>query len=440
MLKRAKSLFGAFGLVNILLMSACGGAAAPASSSPAGSPAPASAAKPAASAPTSAAASTAASAKPAASGAASAKPAASGAASVKPAASGAASAKPAASTAAGASAAAAAKPASSLGPVFSPSAKPSDKLKLVYGNPVTPPNMVHMAAYIAKDMGIFDEVGLDVEFKSFEGGVDALRGGLSGGLDVVGTSSDPLFAAVQQGANVKAIGTYAPKLSVSAVSAADVKTPKDLKGKKIGTPGGVGAFSEVMARLLLQTNGMTPQDVQYVNVTTAGRVPGLVNKQIDMSILHIDQYYTAIGQARDLVDLANMWEIVPDWWYSAFAATDDNVKNKREALTRFMTAVVKAQRVMYQDPTNTKKWAVEETKAKPDVIDRAYDQLAKGGVWAVNDGMPQKLIDYTVDKEVELGVVKAQNKPTYAQIVDKSLADEAVKRNGGAWTGDPRWY
>jgi len=413
MFKPAKLLSTTLGLVRILLLSACGGGAAPASS------APASAAKPAASA---AAASAAASAKPAAS--ASAKPAASGSASAKPAASG----------------AAAAKPAGSFGPVFSAAAKPSDKLKLVYGNPVTPPNLVHMAAYIAKDMGFFDEVGLDVEFKSFEGGVDALRGGLSGGLDVVGTSSDPLFAAVQQGAPVKAIGTYAPKLSVSMVGQSTIKTPADLKGKKIGTPGGIGGFTEVMARLVLQKANLTPPDVQYVNVTTAGRVPALVNKQIDATVMHVDQYLTATSQVPDLVDVANLWEIAPDWWYSAFATTEDNMKNKREALTRFMTAVVKAQRTMYIDPANTKKWAAEETKAKPDVIDKAYDQLATGGIWAVNDGMPEKLINYTIDKEVDVNVLKAQNKPTYAQVTDKSIVDEAIKRNGGVWSGDPRWY
>jgi nicotinamidase-related amidase len=85
-----------------LLLTACGGGAAPASSAPAASsPAAASlaASKPAASTAASAKPAASASAKPAASGAASAKPAASGAASAKPAASGAAS-KPAASGAA----------------------------------------------------------------------------------------------------------------------------------------------------------------------------------------------------------------------------------------------------------------------------------------------------------------------------------------------------
>jgi ABC-type nitrate/sulfonate/bicarbonate transport system substrate-binding protein len=120
--------------------------------------------------------------------------------------------------------------------------------------------------------------------------------------------------------------------------------------------------------------------------------------------------------------------------------TDDVRTQKREAMVRFMTAVIKAQRFMYTNPAETKKIAVDETKAAPDVIYKAYDDLSKGGVWSVNDGMPQNLIEYTVDKEAEIGTIKPDNKPTYEQIVDKSIVQEAIQRNGGPWTGDPRWY
>ena len=84
--------------------------------------------------------------------------------------------------------------------------------------------------------------------------------------------------------------------------------------------------------------------------------------------------------------------------------------------------------------------AVDETKAKQEVIDKAYDDLSKGGVWSVNDGMPQKLIDYTIGKEIEVGTIKADPKPTYEQVIDTSIVQEAIQRNGGPWSGDPRWY
>jgi ABC-type nitrate/sulfonate/bicarbonate transport system substrate-binding protein len=331
-------------------------------------------------------------------------------------------------------------PASQASPVATrPAVPPPDKLKLVYGNPVTPPSMVHLPAYVANRLGFFDEVGLEVEFKSFEGGVGALRGGIAGGLDVVGTSSDPLFAAIQAGAPVKAIGTYAPRLSVVVTAAPDIRTPADLKGRKIGIQE-VGGFNEVMARLLLQSVGLTERDVQYVSIATANRVPALINGQVDATVLHIDQYYAAISQKPDLVNLAQMWEVVPDWWYSAFVSNETVLREKREALIRFLTAVIKAQRTMYLDPQAVKPIAVEETRRKPEEVERAYEDLVRGGVWNVNDGMPRHMIEYTVDKEVEVGIVRPENKPTYEQIVERSLVDEAVRRNGGPWTGDPRWY
>jgi NitT/TauT family transport system substrate-binding protein len=357
-----------------------------------------------------------------------------------PAATTAAAAKPAASAVATTAPAAAAAGAITPGPVATkPATNPTDKMSLVFGGAVTPPSMVHLPPYVAKDMGFFDEVGLDVEIKSFEGGVGALRGGISGGLDIVATSSDPLFAAIQQGAPVKAIGTYAPKLSVVMMGRPDVKTPADLKGKKLGIQE-VGGFNDVMSRLVLQRSNISPNDVQFVNVATANRVTSMVQGQTDATVLHIDQYYAALAADPNFNVLAKMWEVVPDWWYSAFVVTDDVRTQKREAVVRFMTAVIKAQRFMYTNPVETKKIAVDETKRKPEEVDKAYDNLVSGGIWSVNDGMPQKLIDYTIDREIELGVVKAENKPTYEQIVDKSIVDEAIKRNGGPWTGDQRWY
>ena len=65
--------------------------------------------------------------------------------------------------------------------------------------------MVHLPAYIAKELGYFDEVGLDVEIKSFEGGVGGLRAALAGGVDIAGTSSDPLMAAIGAGAGGRVV-------------------------------------------------------------------------------------------------------------------------------------------------------------------------------------------------------------------------------------------
>src|SRR5207302_485823 len=101
-----------------------------------------------------------------------------------------------------------------------PAAKPQAKATCTNKSvkiavPVTPPNVVHMPPYVAQDLGIFRDEGLTVELVRFEGGVGAFRAVAGGSVDLAGTSSEPFVTAVAQGAEVKAVYTYAPNVDVS---------------------------------------------------------------------------------------------------------------------------------------------------------------------------------------------------------------------------------
>ena len=72
------------------------------------------------------------------------------------------------------------------------------KRKVVFGVPVTPPNVVHIPPYVAKELGFFTENNIEVEFVTFEGGTQTLRGSVAGGLDITGTSSDPAIIAAAE--------------------------------------------------------------------------------------------------------------------------------------------------------------------------------------------------------------------------------------------------
>src|SRR5262245_66657207 len=153
------------------------------------------------------------------------------------------------------------------------------KRKVVFGVPVTPPNVVHIPPYVAKEMGFFGENNIDVEFVTFEGGTQTLRGSVAGGLDITGTSADPAIIAAARGAGTKVVGTYSHKLSQSMLVQGEIKSCKDLKDRKIGIQE-VGAFNEVMSRAVLATCGLTPKEVQYVPVSTKGRVPEIVRAYV----------------------------------------------------------------------------------------------------------------------------------------------------------------
>ncbi len=317
-------------------------------------------------------------------------------------------------------------------------AEAQNKRKVVFGVPVTPPNVVHIPPYVAKEMGFFAENNIEAEFVTFEGGTQTLRGSVSGGLDITGTSSDPAIIAAARGAGTKVLGTYSHKLSQSMLVQGDIKSCKDLKGRKIGIQE-VGAFNEVMSRAVMASCGLTPKDVQYVNVSTKGRVPGLISGQIDTAILHVDQALMAKKKKPDLNILVNLWEPLPKWLYAVYIAPEKEIARNRQLYIDLMAALIKANRFMYNNKEKTVEIATKYTQEPADIIAQTYDLLAGAGAWPVNSGLPRDMIEWTINKQVELGTIKAQEKPTYEKLIDVSLVQAALAKAGGRLTGDKRW-
>lgn len=312
------------------------------------------------------------------------------------------------------------------------------KRKVVFGVPVTPPNVVHIPPYIAKEMGFFAENNIEAEFVTFEGGTQTLRGSVSGGLDITGTSSDPAIIGAARGAGTKVLGTYSHKLSQSMLVQGDIRTCKDLKDRKIGIQE-VGAFNEVMSRAVMATCGLTPKDVQYVNVSTKGRVPGLISGQIDTAILHVDQALVAKKKKADLNILVNLWETLPKWLYAAYIAPEKEIASNRQLYVDIMAALIKANRFIYNNKEKTVEIATKYTQQPADVVGQTYDLLADAGAWPVNNGLPRDMVEWTINKQVELGTIKAQEKPTYEKLIDVSVLQAALAKAGGRLTGDKRW-
>jgi NitT/TauT family transport system substrate-binding protein len=312
------------------------------------------------------------------------------------------------------------------------------KRKVVFGVPVTPPNVVHIPPYVAKEMGYFNDLNIEVELVTFEGGTQTVRGSVAGGLDITGTSADPAIIAAARGAGTKVVGTYSHKLSQSMLVQGDIKSCKDLKDKKIGIQE-VGAFSEVMSRAVLASCGLTAKDVQYVPVSTKGRVPGLLSGQIDSAVLHVDQALVAKKKKADLNILVNLWETLPKWLYAAYIAPEKEISSNRQLYVDIMAALIKANRFMYNNKPKTVEIVTKYTQQDAEVVAQTYDLLAGAGAWPVNDGLPKDMVEWTIAKQVELGTIKAEEKPSYEKLVDVSVIQAALTKAGGRLKGDKRW-
>jgi ABC-type nitrate/sulfonate/bicarbonate transport system substrate-binding protein len=301
--------------------------------------------------------------------------------------------------------------------------------KITIAVPVTPPNVVHLTPYVADAFGYFKDENLTIELVRFEGGVGSLRASASGGITLAGTSSEPVIDGIANGAEVKAVYSYAPAVDVSFVVGAGIKTLADLKGKKMGVqePGG---FADVLTRIVLKKAGIDPKDVTFVQTTTAGRVQQLIAGATDTAILHIDQTKTVQKKNPSLSVLVNMWDILSDYQYSVYVAPTQAIKDDAATLECTIRALMRANRAMY-DPANRQKIidiAVKEGKTDPTIAAETFDLLVKAKAWPQNEGVPKSFIEGTVASEKGFG--KITKDLTFDQIVDLSIATKVVSQLG----------
>jgi hypothetical protein len=74
------------------------------------------------------------------------------------------------------------------------------------------------------------------------------------------------------------------------------------------------------------------------------------------------------------------------------------------------------------------KIAAKASQIDVAVAESAIKSYQSFNYWVNNDGLDQKQLMAQVDDLVKVGLMKAENKPSYDKIVDRSLYAEAMKR------------
>ncbi len=145
--------------------------------------------------------------------------------------------------------------------------------------------LYYLPLTIADRQGYFNAEGLDVEILDFPGGAKALQALLGGSVDVVSGAYEHTISQQAKGQNIEALvlqGKYsAIVLGMSKAKAAQYKSPKDLKGMKIGVTA-PGSSTNMFVNILLAKDGLKPDDVSIIGVgATAGAVAIMKHGEID---------------------------------------------------------------------------------------------------------------------------------------------------------------
>lgn len=157
---------------------------------------------------------------------------------------------------------------------------------------------------IAERLGYFKDEGLDVTITDFPGGAKALQSLMGGSADIVSGSYEHTINMQAKGQSIRAVavqGRYAGiVLGLSKEKAAQYKSPKDLKGLKIGVTA-PGSSTNMFVNALLAKEGLKPDAVSIIGVgATSGAIAAMQKGQID-AIANLDPVINMLEVSGDIV-------------------------------------------------------------------------------------------------------------------------------------------
>jgi NitT/TauT family transport system substrate-binding protein len=304
--------------------------------------------------------------------------------------------------------------------------------KLIVAMPTTPPNVIHMPVLIAKELGFYKKEGLEISTIQLEGGVYTYRAMVAGSADVAIASGAFSIVGRAKGAPTKMILSTAPKQEASMVVDQSIKTMADLRGKRIGIqePGG---FADVLSRGVLRAAKIDPKDVNFVSIASED-VPALVAGQVDTAILHVEQEVVARSKVPSLHAIARMWEIQPKNLNIAMVVTEKTVAEKRAALKALVKGNIEATRLIYTDRAKVLPVIIKYTEQSKETAEQALDFMVKNCIWDANSGLGPTRVNFTAELMEKVGNIQQGQLPKYDDLVDLSLANEAIKELGD-WKG-----
>ncbi|KWZ92627.1 NMT1/THI5-like protein [Anaerococcus hydrogenalis] len=240
-----------------------------------------------------------------------------------------------------------------------------DELNITY---VTAP--LNVPSIIEKNKEIFKKhlPGVKINYKEITSGADQTAALASGDVDVLyalGGSSAILAKA--NGQDIKVLNMYsrAPK-AFSLFSKDDsIKSPKDLKGKKIGGPAGTNLHQELLA--YLDKEEMSEKDVEFSNMSIPDAAAALDSGNLDVALLGGPAAYKA--KEAGLHEITNGENLIDA--IICVASSEKFAKDHPDVIKALDDAQAEISKFMEDEKDQTK----EIVKKELDLDDKAYDYM-----------------------------------------------------------------
>ena len=264
----------------------------------------------------------------------------------------------------------------------------------------------HSPIYLALKKGYYKEEGIELTVLRGSGSADSAKKIDLGQSDIGISDAPTVLTAISKGANLKMVAVVYDKAgnNVFFRKSANIRTPKDLIGKKIAVP--PADSHRVLWPAFAALHGIDPNAVTLVNVKPEGKQAIVAANEVDAAF----DLYTSYAIWEKVLGKGDVGHLLwadfglPIYGHTYFVNNDLIAKNPK-LIERFLRATHKGWRDAKADPAASIDAMVEQVAGldrttllatMPQILDLCVtERSAKNGLGWIEPELMQKTMEIT---------------------------------------------
>ena len=237
--------------------------------------------------------------------------------------------------------------------------------------------------FIAKEAKVFEKNGLDVEIIRIGGGSRVIQAMLAGEIRVAHGSSPAVVEANLAGADLVIIASTVNVATFRMMVAPTIKTPSDLRGKKIAISR-FGGQTDTLTRYLLDRWKLDPsRDVTLLQSGGgAETAAAMVSKAIDAGLVNPPLHLNLADAG--FRTLANLGEMGVPYTSGSIVTTRSFIKSNPDILRRMMRSLLEGIKIYKTDRNFSLKALEKYTRNKDQkVLTALWEEFGNGVIQKV---------------------------------------------------------
>jgi NitT/TauT family transport system substrate-binding protein len=263
---------------------------------------------------------------------------------------------------------------------------------------------------LAEKRGLFAKYGLSSVVVYIPGGSTVVQTMMSGDVDLGQLTGAPGVAANLRGADILYIAMTDDRMGYQLATRKDIKSPADLKGKRLGISR-FASSADFGTRTLLKRLGIDPKEVTILQIgNESDRLAALKSGTIDGSVFNAP--FGSVAKKFNFNILADAAALGIPYFNTGMCGSAKLLQKNEGRILNFMRAYVEAIKIFKTEPEYTLKALAQFSRVNDqELLKEAYDynknkipDIPYPSLKAM-----QAVIDPLVEADPKLGKIDAKN-------------------------------